>query len=165
MFWLFDDNYTKINFLQIFPNYKKYKDSGAGCINLLYDFTSDSIITDAEIKEFNLNKIKPVITNYTVKVKDSYIQYSNDALILTFQVENEFVKETDELNVSKIPYFKWKYTKSDNHKLPNISTKNYDFYYKNVNFVIYKINNDKLFIIETINDISKKYILEKNNIL
>lgn len=164
MFWLFENNFTKINFIQIFSNYTKYKDCGAGCINLFYNFSSDSVINDVENKEFNLNTIKPTTINYTVKIKDSFIQYSNDTSILTFQIENEFIKETDESNIFKNPYFKWKYTKSDNHKLPNISTKNYDFYYKNVNFVIYKINNNKLFIIETIDDICKKYILEKNNL-
>ena len=162
MFWLFDDNYTKMNFLQIFTCYTKYKDSGAGCINLLYNFTSDPTINDIENDEFNLKMITPVIVNYIVKVKDSYIQYLNDTSTLTFQFENEFIKETDELNILKLPHFKWKYIYADNHKLPNISTHNYDFYYKNVCFTIYKINDNKLFIIETIGNVSKKYILEKN---
>ncbi len=161
MFWLYD-NSNILNFLQIFFSYTKFKDSGAGCINLLYDFTTGSILTHKEIEEYNLELIEVQKINYTVKIKDSHIQYSNDTSIFTFQIENEFIKETDELNTLKLPFFKWKYTKVDNHKLPNISSKNYDFYYRDVSFLIYKINENKLFIIETINDISKKYILEKN---
>ena len=161
MFWLYD-NTNILNFLQIFPHYTKFKDSGAGCINLVYDFTIDPVLTTGEIKEHNLELIKVQQINYTIKIKDSYIQYSNDNSIITFQIENEFIKETDELNTLKLPFFKWKYTKVDNHKLPNISSKNYDFYYPSVSFLIYKINENKLFIIETKDDISKKYILEKN---
>ena len=161
MFWLFDNSY-KFNFLQIFSHYSKFKDSGAGCINLLYDFTIESTPNHSEIKEYNLELIEPIIVNYIIKMKDSYIQYSNDSSIITFQFDNEFFKETDELNTLKVPFFKWKYTQIDNHKLPNITPTNYDFYYKNVSFTIYKINENKLFITELINKITKKYILEKN---
>jgi hypothetical protein len=76
-------------------------------------------------------------------------------------MESEFVKETDELSKFKLPHFMWKYSKEDNHKLPNISTNSYDFFYKKVIFNIYKINDNKLFIIETINDVTKKYIIQK----
>ena len=161
MFWLFD-NSNRLNFLQIFPYYLKYKDSGAGCINLLYDFTAGSTSIHAENKEYNLELIEPIKVNYTIKIKDSYIQYSNNTSSFTFQFENEFIKETDELNTLKFPFFKWKYTQIDNNKLPNILPKYYDFYYQNVSFTIYKINENKLFIIELINNIAKKYILEKN---
>jgi hypothetical protein len=161
MFWLYD-NTNKFNFLQIFHHYTKFKDSGAGCLNFVYDFTTEQVLTQKEIKEYNLESIETQKINYTIKIKDSYIQYENDTSIITFQIENEFIKETDELNTLKLPFFKWKYTKVDNHKLPNISSKNYDFYYPSVSFLIYKINENKLFIIETKNDISKKYILEKN---
>lgn len=165
MFWLFDNNYNKIDFLQIFNNYNKYKDSRAGCINLLYDFTSNSNSNskiDDIFNEYNLIEVKPITVTYTIKVKDSYIQYSNEKSVLTFHIEKEFVKETDELNKFKVPYFKWKYSKEDNNKLPYISTHNYDFYYKKVNFDVYKINNNKLYIIETINNITKKYILDRS---
>lgn len=161
MFWLYDIS-NKLNFLQIFSHFNKFKDSGAGCINLLYDFTIEPSIIHTEIEEYNLELAKVHKINYTIRIKDSYIQYSNDTSIITFQIENEFIKETDELNMLKLPFFKWKYTKVDNHKLPNISSKNYDFYYPDVSFLIYKINENKLFIIESINNISKKYILEKN---
>ena len=164
MFWLFDttNSSNSFKFLQIFPYYLKYKDSGAGCINLLYDFTSSSTSIYTENKEYNLELIEPVKVNYTIKMKDSYIQYSNNTSSFTFQFENEFIKETDELNILKIPFFKWNYMQIDNHKLPNISPKYYDFYYQNVSFTIYKISENKLFIIELINNIAKKYILEKN---
>ena len=161
MFWLFGNNEKDINFLQIFNNYNKFKDSGAGCVNLLYDFTSDSNIVIEDITEYDLKTIKPISIVYTVKIKDSYIQYSNNTSVFTFYFENEFVKETDELNNYKVPYFKWKYCKEDNHKLPNILTHNYDFYYNKVIFNVYKISDNKLFIIEKINNTTKKYFLEK----
>ncbi len=37
------------------------------------------------------------------------------------------------------------------------------YQYNKVTFTIYKINDNKLFVIEQINDNIKKYILEKNN--
>lgn len=163
MFWLFD-NSNKYNFLQIFPYYEKFKDSGAGCINLLYNFTTDNtthITNNIDYPLPDLNLLESLKISYTIKIKDSYIQYSNDSSTITFKIENEFVKETDELNIIKIPYFKWKYVRTDNHKLPNVTAKNYDFYYQNVSFTLYKINENKLFVIEKINNITKKYILEK----
>jgi hypothetical protein len=119
------------------------------------------MVHNASYKEPDLTEIKPMTITYTIKMKDSFIQYSNDVSTLTFQMENEFVKETDELNTIGFPYLKWKYSKADNHKLPNIPVLNYDFYYRKVTFDIYKITNDKLFIVETIGEFKKKYFLEK----
>jgi len=155
MFWLFNKS-DKYNFLQIFPYYKKYKDADAGCINLLYDFTANK-----EIPE-NIN-VEPITMTFSINIKDNYIQYKKDDTITTFIVEHEFIKETDELNNLKIPYFIWNYTITDNKKMPFMSQKNYDYHYNKVIFTIYKINDNKLFVIEQINDNIKKYILEKNN--
>lgn len=155
MFWLFDQN-NNYTFTQIFPYYKKYKDSDAGCINWLYDFTSDKEIPENITSE-------PIIITYTIVVKDNYIQYNNNNKIITFNTEYEFIKETDELNNLNLPYFIWKYNMIDNNKIPFMSHKNYDFNYKKVNFTIYKINQKKLFVIEQINDNIKKYILESHN--
>ena len=157
MFWLFDKQ-TKYTFIQLFPYYNKYKDSEAGCVNWLYNFSND---TNDDIPE--LQKIIPTEISYTICVKDNYIQYITSKETITFQTEHEFIKENDELNNLKLPYFKWKYTEVINNKMPNISIKNYDFYYSKVNFKIYKINNNKLFIIEHNNEDTKKYILEKNS--
>lgn len=154
MFWLFDktDKYT---FIQIFPYYKKYKDTEAGCINILYNFTSDT----TEVPE-NIN-VNPIKLIFNIFIKDNYIQYKKDTETITFSMEQEFIKETDELNNINLPYFIWNYSVVDNKKLPYMSSKNYDFYHSEVIFTIYKINDDKLFVIEQINDDIKKYILEK----
>jgi hypothetical protein len=162
MFWLFDKDYTKINFSQIFHNYRKFKDSGANSINFLYDFNSESELSNEEINKYNLKTMEPTIVAYNIKVKDSFIQYYNDTTCITFHTQNDFVKENDEKNVFGLPCLKWKYVKTENCKLPNISLRNYDFYYQDVKFVIYKINQDKLFIIEIKKDSTKKYILEKD---
>ena len=160
MFWLFD-NSNKYTFNQIFPYYTKYKDSGAGCINWLYNFNILNITDDITyIKD--IKDIKPIEISYTVVVKDDYIQYSDTTETLTWQTEYEFIKDTDELNNYKMPFFKWRYNLVDNHKMPTTSIKNYDYYYSNALFKIYEINENKLFIIEQINDDVKKYILEKS---
>jgi hypothetical protein len=162
MFWLFNKS-DKYVFYQIFPYFKKYKDSEAGTVNLFYDLSVDN--------KDNINDIiksEPTIINYSIYIKDNYIQYvnntcekQNDIDTLTFITENEFIKETDELNNLKIPYFIWKYTLTENNKMPSMSIKNYDLCYQKAIFKIYKINENKLFVIEQINNITKKYILEK----
>jgi len=153
MFWLFSKS-DKYNFVQIFPYYKKYKDVDSGSTNLLYDFT-----TNKEIPE-NIN-VEPIIMIFSIYIKDNFIQYRKDDTINTFIVEHEFIKETDDLNNLKLPYFAWNYTITDNKKMPFMSNKNYDYYYNKVIFTIYKINDNKLFVMEQINDNIKKYILEE----
>jgi hypothetical protein len=156
MFWLFDKK-DKFSFIQIFPYYKKYKDSGANCINWLYEFNVDN----GEMP--NISNIETLEISYNITIKDDYIQYidNNTNNIITWQIENEFIKENDELNNYKLPFFKWKYVLVDNHKMPFVSIKNYDLYYSNVSFTIYKFNDNKLFVIEKINNNSKTYILEQ----
>jgi hypothetical protein len=160
MFWLFN-NCDNINFVQIFPYYTKYKDSDAGCINLLYDFT---INNDNFLQEYNLKIDNCITIIYDIKIKDSYVQYTNNKNIETryWSVKNEFIKETDETNIYLLPIFKWEYVTIDEHLMPNIMIKDYDFYYPESIFKIYKINEKKLFIDEEINNIKRKYILELN---
>jgi len=157
MFWLFENNCTKLNFIQIFDNFKKYEDNQTNCVNFVYDFTEKEINIDIPTE-------KPISICYTIKIKDNYIQYINKNTIITFKIESKFITENNENNFLKVPYFQWKYIKVNNEKLPNISIDNYDFYYPNINFQIWKINNNKLFILEINNNITKKYILEKNHL-
>lgn len=156
MFWLFDKK-NNFSFIQLFPYYIKYKDSGANCINWLYDFN----INTSEMPDISNTEFKEI--TYNIFVKDGYIQYchKNTGETMTWQTDNEFIKETDELNTYNLPFFKWKYNLVDNCKMPVISVKNYDFCYSNVKFKIYKFSENKLFVIEQINDNTKKYILEK----
>lgn len=151
MLWLINDKITNFTFIQLFPSYKKYKDTHS---NLLYNFNID-FDNSLEIKD-----IVPLIVSYTIFIKDNFIQFQNNIKTITWEIENEFVKETDELNKHKQPYFKWKYNLVDNHKLPNTLKKNYDSVYQNVLFKIFKINENKLFVIEQNNNKLKKYYLE-----
>jgi hypothetical protein len=161
MFWLFENN-NKINFLQIFIEYKKFEDNEASCINYVYNFDKKYIETE-ELKynDYDFTKIKPIIKDYIIKMKDGYIQYIDKTKLETFNIENEFINETNEINEYKLPYFKWKYTKTDKYKMPNLIEENYDFYYKKLKFKIYKLSNDKLFIVEINDNICKKYVLQK----
>lgn len=155
MFWLFS-KINKFSFIQLFPYYKKYKDSGADTINWLYEFN----INTSEMPDTTNIEFQDI--SYDIFIKDNYIQYSENKTreTITWQIEYEFIKETDELNTYNLPLFKWKYNLVENCKMPNISIKNYDYYYSNVIFKIYKFNENKLFVVEQINDNIKKYILE-----
>jgi hypothetical protein len=152
MFWLYKTDKI-FNFSQIFPYYKKYSDNSD---NSLYNFCVD-------IKDINLdniiNKIIPTIYTCDVAIKDNYIQYINNKTI-TFLTKDDFVKDDDKNNALNLPYFIWKYEQVENSLLPCFASSNYDRYYKNVSFKIYKINDNKLFIIEEINDKIIKYILQ-----
>lgn len=156
MFWLFE-NITSFSFIQFYKSFSKYKDSSSGSINLLYDFTQ----TIHDIPEIKF--IKPLNITYVVHIKDNYIQFISDNNTITWKFEKEFIKETDELNTLKIPYFKWKYTLVENSKVPNTSQKYYDLNYPKISFKIYKINNNKLFISQNNNDNFQSFFLEKIN--
>jgi hypothetical protein len=158
MFWIFDKNLENLEFFQIFPNYKKYKDSGAGIVNYLYDFT---VKKDSDTSWVDLSGKEPEIINCKIKIKDSLIQYQTDNFTVTWEFKFEFFKETDENSRYKIPFFSWKYKKVSDSKLPELLDKNYDFVYNQVIFKIYTLDEKKLFIIEEKNNKYKKYILEK----
>lgn len=163
MFWLFDDNNTQTyNFIQIFHNYEKTKINDDNIHNILYNFESTNIIDKNELDTLK-SKIKPIQYIFDVIIKNNYIQYYNNVHVFTFEFEQEFVKDSDEDNNLKLPYFNWIYNVVDNKKLPLLSSNNYDFYYPNSIFDIYKINDDELFIINTINNLSKKFFLKKLN--
>ena len=113
----------------------------------------------------NISNIENIKITYDIAIKDNYIQYIdiNSNKIITWLIEYEFIKENDKDNNYHLPYFKWKYNLVDNNKLPLLTFNNYDFYYKNVIFTIYKFNENKLFILEQLNNNIKKYILKKLN--
>lgn len=162
MFWFLNtDSVNGLEFNQIFNHYTKYQDVEAGCVNNIYNFTSGTI--EKIINKNNLKDVIPKKFIFDIKIKDNYIQYFADNLMITFKTKCEFIKEgTEEFNNDK-PFFKWKYVKTSNHKLPLINKKNYDYYYENVIFYVYTINKNKLFVIEQINDNVKEYYLEKLN--
>lgn len=165
MFWFLSEskteNYT-VEFKQIFNFWTKYQDSGAGCVNNIYNLETSKSLENI-IKKFkqnnNFHLIEPNIITLDIKIKHPYIQYSNNELNINFKIAHEFVKEDNELN--KKPFIQWKYEKIDNHKFPLLNKKNYDYWHENIKFYIYQINPNKLFVIEQNTEIFKEYYLEK----
>jgi hypothetical protein len=167
MFWLFDNNISnEYKFYQVFPFYKKYKDNASpSCTNYLYDFTSVVASNNIanQITTFDLTKFQHVNINYQIKIKGRYISYFNSEKnkLITFSKNDEFIKESDEQNHIQIPTFSYKYILCDNAKIPNIIIKDYDFYYSNINFDLYLLNKNTIYVIEKCGDIIKKYIFAK----
>lgn len=153
MFWLYT-NAKKHKFLQIFPYYEKYSDNSH---NLIYNFSVD--INDNKLENI-INKITPNNYTFDVAFKDNYIQYINNNKTNTFLTNDDFIKDDDKNNTINLPYFIWNYEQVENSLLPYLHYSNYDRYYKNISFDIYKINENKLFIIEKTNDKVIKYILQ-----
>jgi len=166
MFWLFNNESNEYIFYQVFPFYKKYKDNtNPECLNYLYNFTNDTKDkNDNNYNQFNLKLYPNMTINYDIQIKDQYISYydKNSLEQITFCKHDEFIKETDANNKLKLPMFLYKYIKTDNNKVPNILHKYLDFYYPNIVFDIYKLDENNLLIIETLNSNTKKYILSKN---
>ena len=95
MFWLFDEKYPlenyndKYNFLQMYPYFKKYKDTNGSSTNYIYDFVGN-------LKDFNdiIKDIIPLKKTFVICLKDKYIQYDDieNNKITTWLIENEFIK-------------------------------------------------------------------------
>lgn len=138
MFWLYDDK-NEYTFYQIYPYYKK--------INNVYKF-------DKNIVPYN--KLNTYI--YDVKIKDNIISFS-DTKILTFKKIEEFIDEKN--NKLNLPMFKFNYTKIDNACMPNTNDSFYDFNEK-ITFGVYTINKNTLYVVETIDENVKNYVLCNN---
>lgn len=169
MFWLLNDNQVDIiefDFGQIFPYYTKYMDCSASkSTNLLYKFNNISINAETNKTlqiENELEKYKNYVLDLEIKMKGNYISYLNKSTnqLYTFSKLEDFIDESN--NELKLPLFTYVYNKISDNKIPNILSKYYDFYYPHINFNIYKINDDTLFVIEKSNNNIKKYIINKN---
>ena len=158
MFWVFDNIISNnYNFLQIFDNNLIVIDD-----NEIFDLTQDP----AKIINLDFIKnIKPIIINYKIKVMGEYISYTNllTNITLTFCKQEKFI-EPNNNNFNKL-IFDFNYNLVDNHCLPELLTKLYDNYIDNLQFEIYKLNDERLFIKEKnmANDSLRNYFITKNN--
>ena len=166
MFWLFNNNNNSIIFYQIHPYYNKCKDNEYSN-NICYNFIDNNNNNNNEIgikyNNIDLTNLENKQIEYEIKIKGKYISYINNKESITFEKEDEFISNED--NIQKLPMFKFKYNKTSNNKMPNILHKDYDFYYSNIKFNLYVISTDVLFVIEETNNSIKKYILSKTNII
>jgi hypothetical protein len=170
MFWFIDDvpiDLDNIDFGQIFPYYNKYEDISESKINnSVYQFANmnkNPTTNNSLILETELDKYKKYELDFEIKIKGNYISYLNLSTrkLFTFKKSEEFINEID--NELKLPLFLHDYTIISDNKMPNLHVKDYDFYFQKINFIIYKINDDTLFVIENNNTNNiKKYIINKN---
>ena len=169
MFWFIDDipiDLDNIDFGQIFPYYNKHEDISESKINnWVYQFVNmnkNPTTNNSLILETELEKYKKYELSLEIKIKGNYISYLNllTGKIFTFKKSEEFIDEIN--NELILPLFLHDYTIISDNKLPNVHTKDYDFYFKKIHFLIYKINDDTLFVIENNTTNIKKYIINKN---
>jgi hypothetical protein len=153
MFWFLNDNNNDIEFYQIFTNYNKYK-----CNSTCYDLNT-------EFKNnLDLSKYEKKTINCDIYLKGSIIQYINNdnQNNFTFLFQEEFIKETDSKINLPILYFKYKLI--EKYKLPALLKTNYDFYYEKIQFNIYQVSKETLFI-EQLYDNKTKIVFITKNIL
>lgn len=169
MFWFIDDNLINLNnidFGQIFPYYNKYEDiTTTNTNNWIYQFVNINAnpSTNNSLKiEIELEKYKKYELAFEIKIKGNYISYLNlsTSKVFTFKKSEEFIDELN--NELKLPLFLHDYSLISDNKIPNVHSKYYDFYFPEINFIIYKINDDTLFVIEKYINNIKKYIINKN---
>jgi len=132
MLWLFNENLLNNNFkfYQIFNNSPVFNESD----NIIYKL-DDNINTD-------LSKINPTKFNFQIKIMSNIINYLNldNNMIFTFTKNENFI------NNSSNAAIEFNYKLINNNKLPSLSTHSYDFYYDHVEFNIFKINDNLLFV-------------------
>lgn len=165
MLWLFNNqkNYT---FYQIFNDFKLVNIES----NHIYSFDSSENV-DLEdskqkniIKEFlNSNDISQytnIKISYQIKILDQLIQYYNiqtDKTIVFSHKTNFINPENNHFN---LPIFKSEYKLVNNTRMPNLIELNYNVQTQ-LDFIIYKINENILLVIETnpITNLQKKYFI------
>lgn len=147
MFWLKYINPT-YNFYQIFNNDVVNNIDG----NVMYNVNSSHII---DLSLLPVLKIK-----YEIKILDNIIQYSCSQHVITFTKHEEFIEPNN--NQLQKPVLHYIYNVISNNKLPELITDFYDFYYSEIEFEIYTINDDLLFIKEHNIKSNKTYWISKN---
>ena len=151
MFWLFTEKEEdEYNFEQIFISSIETVSSDTSIYS-----TINKINIEEYVEYFDEMSSKKITVSYCIKMKDIYISYTD---ICTNKIYT-FIKELVGQRVDAKGYIMvYKYTKVENSCLPNITKKEYDFYY-NMEFDVYKkttnnqlfvVSNDKYFILNPI---------------
>ena len=191
MFWLFNIN-TNTNanadtnkftdeykFLQIFKSqsiiidnntiYKIGEDSD-NLDNLDNSDNSDNLDNNFKIDNIDIetwisnNLIEKLEIEYQIKIMGNIISYHNlkTNQIITFLKKEKVIEYTK--NKNKL-VFEIEYKIIDNHKLPELISSSYDYFYNKIKFSIYKINNNIMYIkeINKSNNSFRKYLITQNN--
>lgn len=160
MFWLFEPNKEIYDFVQIFENNCNEIDS-----DYVYKLDLDNFPKISGTNYYDIvtdKKIQPIIVNYCIKIIGKNISWTNldTNVTINFIQKYNFVKPSE--NKIDKPIFEFNY-KINKHKLPELTTCSYDFYYPHIKFEIYKINNNLILIKETnqINNILRNYVVAK----
>ena len=158
MSWFLDyiDKSNNIEFYQIFNKFNQIDIDDTN----IYNLNNNDIVYNYLL----LDKYKILENNYQIKIKDNLILYTNldDNKSLLFNIKMNFINEND--NYYKLPLFYNKYKLMDVHYMPFLSNNMYDQYYSKINFKVYKIANNVLYIIEnnTDNNLIRGYIITIN---
>lgn len=160
MFWINNGdniNNFQVEFYQIFINNKLVYDKDD---NKIYSFIDENN-TD-ENNKLILDKYKFTKLVYDIKIIDQLISFiDKDNKSYVFSIKTNFIKSQD--NQFNIPIFHFSYKQVNSTKFPNLIDSQYSNSVK-LEFIIYTINNDVQFIIETNlkTNIEKKYFITKN---
>lgn len=150
MFWLYND-FDEYVFYQLFYNFDKTD-------------IDDNIIYKLDINtELNVKDLKYIEIDYEIKIKDHFIMYRNinNNEEIAFEINIKFYNEND--NIYDIPIIYNKYKKILNTQFPYLTYNMYDKFYPKLNFKIYQITDELLYIIEhNENSSTRKYILNMN---
>lgn len=148
MFWIYDENILNnknIIFYQILNN-NTFEIND----NYIYQFN----LIDINLTNYEHKKI-----NYQIKIIGDFISFKDINLnkYIFFNKNETFIKP-EENKLSK-PIFYWSYKLISKHEMPDLLSNLYDYFYENLEFDVYKINNDLLFIkeINKINNCCKNY--------
>jgi hypothetical protein len=166
MFWLFDTNIKEsYDFVQIFELDEQSID-----LDTVYTLNSDlfPIIGSTNYNDIiEKNNIVPQIFNFCIKIIGSNISYTNLNLTtnhtVCFQMEQKFIKPSENKFIK--PIFEFTYKTVEKSKIPDLLSKQYDFYYPNIKFELYQINLNLILIKEfnKTNNSKRNYIIAKKN--
>ncbi len=134
MFWLFDEQKKdSYEFYQIFNKITKTP------IDNNEIFVLDSVYNPDLIKNIN-----PIKCNFNIRISGQLISYTDldTKKIITFS------KKEEKSDKKSLTYFRHIYKSVDNHRLPQLKKDFYDYYYEHIEFNIYVINNNCMFIHE-----------------
>lgn len=157
MLWML---YQDINFYQVFLNSSKvYNENNNQIYSLEYD-QNTQLNKFEQMSSIYINKkiceMEPITINFAIKILDQLISYTN----LSNNETNVFTQKMNFIppnkNSCNVPIFNYSYKKVNSTRMPNLIETQYNFA-SELNFKIYNINKNVQYIIETNNDIVKKY--------
>ncbi len=166
MYWLFDEKLQEIySFYQIFfPEI--IKADGNTIYNLESDSGDNIKFSDKNVLNIIKTKsIKPIKINYQIKIMGNLISYTNidSGKNITFIKKDRFYEHNDTSKVKRL-IFNFEYKLTDNHRLPELTSKSYDYFYENISFGVYRIDDNSIYVEETNNknNSNRNFLLQKN---